>query len=67
MAAAYECRSLGIWSHWPFEDCGRFLPEHSTAVSLLDRLFHHAVLVPTSGEPFRLKEALQRGGRTRLT
>ena len=43
VAAAYERRSLGIASHWPFEDWGRFLPEHTTAVSLLDRLLHHSV------------------------
>ena len=33
VAAAYERRSLGIGSHWPFESWGRFLPEHTTAVS----------------------------------
>ena len=67
VAAAYERRALGIGSHWPFEDWGRFLPEHTTAVSLLDRLLHHSVLVATSGESFRLKEARQRGGRPKLT
>jgi len=35
VAAAYERRSLVIASHWPFEEWGRFLPEHSTAVSAL--------------------------------
>ena len=67
VAAAYERRSLGIGSHWPFEDWGRFLPEHTTAVSLLDRLLHHSVLVATSGESFRLKEARQKGGGPKLT
>ena len=67
VAAAYETRSLGIGSHWPFEDWGRFLPEHTTAVSLLDRLLHHSVLVVTSGESFRLKESRRKGGGTRLT
>ncbi len=67
VAAAYERRSLGIGSHWPFEDWGRFLPEHTTAVSLLDRLLHHGVVVATSGESFRLKEARQRGGGQKLT
>ncbi len=67
VAAAYERRSLGIGSHWPFEDWGRFLPEHTTAVSLLDRLLHHSVLVATSGESFRLKEARQKGGGPNLT
>jgi DNA replication protein DnaC len=26
VAAAYESRALGIASHWPFEEWGRFLP-----------------------------------------
>ena len=63
VAGAYERRSLGIGSHWPFEDWGRFLPEHTTAVSLLDRLLHHAAVVVTEGESFRMKEARAKGGR----
>lgn len=62
VAAAYERRSLGVASHWPFEAWGRFLTEHTTAVSLLDRLLHHAVVVVTEGESFRMKEARARGG-----
>jgi DNA replication protein DnaC len=63
VAAAYEQRSLGIASHWPFEEWGRFLPVQTTAASLLDRLLHHAVVVVTSGESFRLQEARTRPGR----
>ena len=59
VAAAYERRSLGVASHWPFEEWGRFLPDQPTAVSLLDRLLHHNVLVVTEGESFRMKEARQ--------
>jgi DNA replication protein DnaC len=66
VAAAYERRSLGIGSHWPFEDWGKFLPEHTTAVSLLDRLLHHSVVVVTDGESFRMKEARQKGDRSTL-
>ena len=62
VAAAYERRSLGIASHWPFDAWGRFLPEHTTAASMLDRLLHHAVVVVTEGESFRMKEAKARGG-----
>ena len=62
VAAAYERRSLGIASHWPFESWGRFLPEHTTAVSLLDRLLHHANLVITDGESYRMREARTKGG-----
>jgi DNA replication protein DnaC len=66
VAAAYERRSLGIGSHWPFEEWGKFLPEHTTAVSLLDRLLHHSVVVVTDGESFRMKEARQKGDRSTL-
>ena len=41
---------------------GRFLPEHTTAVALLDRLLHHAVTVVTSGDSYRMKEARTRAG-----
>ena len=64
VAAAYERRSLGIGSHWPFESWGRFLPEHTTAVSLLDRLLHHASVVVTDGDSYRMREARARKGTT---
>jgi DNA replication protein DnaC len=64
VAAAYERRSLAIASHWPFEEWGRFLPDHSTAVSLLDRLLHHNNVIATDGESYRMREARSRtGGR----
>jgi DNA replication protein DnaC len=61
VAAAYENRSLGIASHWPFEAWGRFLPEHTTAVSLLDRLLHHANVVVTEGDSYRMRETKTKG------
>jgi DNA replication protein DnaC len=64
IAAAYERRSLGIASHFSFEEWGRFLPEHTTAVSMLDRLLHHATTVVTSGQSYRMLQARNRtGGR----
>ena len=63
VAAAYERRSLGVASHWPFEEWGHFLPVQTTAVSLLDRLLHHAIVVVTSGDSWRMKEARTRGPR----
>ena len=57
VAASYERRSLGLASHWPFESWGRFLPEHTTAASILDRLLHHATVVITSGESYRMRDA----------
>jgi len=55
IAAAYERRSLAIASHSPFEQWGRFLPDQPTAVSLLDRLCHHAHIITTSGDSYRLR------------
>jgi DNA replication protein DnaC len=62
IAAAYERRSLGVASHWPFESWGRFMPEHTTAVSMLDRLLHHCQTVVTDGDSYRMKQARQNGG-----
>ncbi len=62
VAAAYERRALGIGSHWPFESWGRFLPEHTSAVSMLDRLLHHCHIVITDGDSYRMKQARTRGG-----
>ncbi len=62
VSAAYERRALGVASHWPFDQWGRFLPEHTTAVSLLDRLLHHANVVITDGDSYRMREARARGG-----
>jgi DNA replication protein DnaC len=64
VAAAYERRALGIASHWPFEEWGRFLPEHTTAVSLLDRLLHHSIVVITQGESYRMRESKARRGKS---
>ena len=66
IAAAYERRALGIASHWPFESWGRFLPEHTTAVSLLDRLLHHANVVSHQGNANGLRLTSGRGRRDRV-
>ncbi|MGW0486265.1 ATP-binding protein [Nonomuraea sp. NPDC003214] len=39
---------------------GRFLPEHTAAVSLLDRLLHHSIVVVTEGESFRIQQVRTR-------
>lgn len=60
VAGAYERRSLSVASHWPFEQWGHFLPEQTTAVSILDRLLHHATVVITTGDSYRMKDAKHR-------
>lgn len=51
-----------VQRHRPFDQWGRFLPEHTTAVSLLDRLLHHSIVVVTEGESFRMRQARSQGG-----
>jgi DNA replication protein DnaC len=63
ISAAYERRSVAIGSHTPFEDWGRFLPDHATAVAILDRLCHHAHIITTSGDSWRLTHRTT-GGNT---
>ena len=58
IAAAYERRSIALASHWAFDQWGRFLPEHTTDVSMLDRLLHHASVVITDGESHRMRHEL---------
>ena len=45
-----------------FEQWGRFLPEHTAAASILDRLLHHASVVITSGESHRMRHAKHKRG-----
>jgi DNA replication protein DnaC len=63
ISAAYERRSVAIASHTPFEEWGRFLPDQPTAVAILDRLSHHAHIITTSGNSWRLTHRTT-GGHT---
>jgi len=49
--AAYERRSLAI------RGLGRFLPEHTTAVSMLDRRLYRGHVDITDGKSYRMKQA----------
>ncbi len=62
IAAAYERRSVAIASHSPFDQWGKFLPDQPTAVSLLDRLCHHAHIITTTGDSYRLRHRSTSGG-----
>jgi len=44
---------------------GRFLADHSTAASMLDRLTRHGTGVATTGDTYRLRKVRQRGTRLR--
>ena len=57
VAAAYERRSLLVASHLPLDVWAASLSSPATGASLVDRLLHHALVVVTEGESFRVREA----------
>lgn len=56
IASRYEQRSLIVTSNKSFESWGEVFPDPVIASAVLDRLVHHAHLVPIVGESFRMKE-----------
>jgi len=56
----YEEKSTLITTNRPFAEWNEVFPNASCVVSLVDRLVHHAEIIPIEGESFRLKEAKER-------
>lgn len=63
IASRYEKRSLIVTSNKSFESWAEVFPDPVIASAVLDRLVHHAHLVPIVGESFRMKDhkARQKG------
>lgn len=67
IASRYERGSLIVTSNKSFESWGEVFPDPVIASAVLDRLVHHAHLVPILGESYRMKELKTRrapGGNT---
>ena len=62
VAAAYERRSLDIASHWPFDALGPLPARAHHRRFHAGPPVHHAVVVVTEGESYRMREAKTRGG-----
>lgn len=67
IATRYERSSIIITSNKSFESWGEVFPDSVIASAVLDRLVHHAHLVPIVGESFRMKELKnqKKGGTTK--
>jgi len=61
----YEEKSTLITTNKPFAEWNQVFPNASCVVSLVDRLVHHAEIIPIEGESFRLKEAKENSERRR--
>ena len=64
IASRYERKSLVVTSNKSFESWAEVFPDAVIASAVLDRLVHHAHLVPIVGESYRMKElkSHKRGG-----
>lgn len=56
IASRYERKSLIVTSNKSFESWAEVFPDPVIASAVLDRLVHHAHLVPIVGDSFRMKE-----------
>jgi len=61
----YEEKSTIITTNKPFAEWNQVFPNASCVVSLVDRLVHHAEIIPIEGESYRLKEAKERSEKRR--
>jgi DNA replication protein DnaC len=55
----YENRSTMMTSNRPIEEWGKLLSDVPAASAILDRLLHHAELIPINGRSYRLKESAE--------
>jgi DNA replication protein DnaC len=56
----YEEKSTIVTTNRPFSEWGEVFPSASCVVSLIDRLIHHAEIIPFDGDSYRMKEAKER-------
>jgi DNA replication protein DnaC len=62
IAARYEKGSLIVTSNLPFGQWdATFAQDATLTAALLDRLLHHACIVPIAGESYRLKNQRMAG------
>jgi DNA replication protein DnaC len=52
----YENRSTFMTSNRPIEEWGKLLGDVPAATAILDRLLHHAEIIPIHGRSYRLKD-----------
>jgi DNA replication protein DnaC len=53
----YEQRSLIVTTNLPFKQWDTIFPNASCAVALIDRLTHHAEIIPIEGDSYRRRDA----------
>src|SRR6201993_2789497 len=56
----YENRSTMMTSNRPIEEWGKLLSDVPAASAILDRLLHHAEIIPINGRSYRLQPKAKR-------
>ena len=56
----YENRSTMMTSNRPIEEWGKLLSDVPAASAILDRLLHHADIIPINGRSYRLQPKAKR-------
>ncbi len=59
----YERRSLLVTTNLPFGRWTEVFHDATAAAAVIDRIVHHATVLQTGGESYRLKDAKRRRGR----
>lgn len=68
VAKVYERRSLIVTTNLPFARWSEVFQDATAAAAVIDRIVHHAVILKTEGDSYRLREARRsrRGAREDL-
>ena len=63
----YERRSLIVTTNLPFARWSEVFLDATAAAAVIDRIVHHATVLKTDGESYRLRAAREKGGRRKET
>ena len=63
----YENRSTMMTSNRPIEEWGKLLSDVPAAGAILDRLLHHAEIIPITGRSYRLQSNGQAATKQKVT
>jgi DNA replication protein DnaC len=66
VAKVYEKRSLIVTTNLPFARWNEVFLDATAAAAVIDRIVHHAVIVKTEGDSYRLAEAKRSGRGARM-
>jgi DNA replication protein DnaC len=61
----YERRSLVVTTNLPFARWSEVFLDAAAAAAVIDRIVHHAIVLKTEGDSYRLKAAKKKGGSQR--